>query len=109
MKEGLDKSVHVDLSRPLLCFCKIGSAPRVLRQRHAGGVGIAALGAEEIHLFLRQADGHLAVIDAFAVQAGDDVDIGLASGFQRTGAHEFYERLGYQKTSLWFRKNIECC
>ena len=33
--------------------------------------------------------------------------IGLASGFQRTGAHEFYERLGYQKTSFWFRKNIE--
>ena len=35
--------------------------------------------------------------------------IGLASGFQRTSAHEFYEHLGYQKTSLWFRKNIECC
>lgn len=33
--------------------------------------------------------------------------IGLASGFQRTGAHEFYERLGYTKTSFWFRKNIE--
>ncbi len=33
--------------------------------------------------------------------------IGLASGFQRTGAHAFYERLGYQKTSFWFRKAIE--
>ena len=33
--------------------------------------------------------------------------IGLASGFQRTGAHEFYERLGYQKTSFWFRKDIK--
>lgn len=33
--------------------------------------------------------------------------IGLASGFQRTGAHAFYERLGYQKTSYWFRKNME--
>lgn len=32
--------------------------------------------------------------------------IGLASGFQRTGAHEFYERLGYQKLSFWFRKSI---
>ncbi len=32
--------------------------------------------------------------------------IGLASGFQRTGAHEFYERLGYQKLSFWFRKEI---
>ena len=33
--------------------------------------------------------------------------IGLASGFQRTGAHEFYEHLGYRKTSFWFRKNID--
>ncbi|MDE7222147.1 MAG: GNAT family N-acetyltransferase [Acetatifactor sp.] len=32
--------------------------------------------------------------------------IGLASGFQRIGAHEFYERLGYQKLSFWFRKTI---
>lgn len=30
--------------------------------------------------------------------------IGLASGFQRTKAHEFYEHLGYQKSSFWFRK-----
>ncbi len=32
--------------------------------------------------------------------------IGLASGFQRTGAHEFYERLGYEKSSFWFSKRI---
>ena len=32
--------------------------------------------------------------------------IGLASGFQRTEAHEFYERLGYQKTSFRFSKRI---
>ena len=32
--------------------------------------------------------------------------IGLASGFQRTNAHEFYEHLGYQKLSYWFRKRI---
>ena len=32
--------------------------------------------------------------------------IGLASGFQRTGAHKFYEHLGYQKLSFWFRKRI---
>lgn len=32
--------------------------------------------------------------------------IGLASGFQRTGAHKFYESLGYQKLSFWFRKEI---
>ena len=28
-------------------------------------------------------------------------------GFQRTGAHRFYEHLGYQKSSFWFRKNVE--
>ncbi len=33
--------------------------------------------------------------------------IGLASGFQRTNAHEFYEHLGYQKLSFWFRKNLQ--
>ena len=32
--------------------------------------------------------------------------IGLASGFNRTEAHEFYEHLGYQKLSFWFRKRI---
>ena len=31
--------------------------------------------------------------------------IGLASGFQRTDAHAFYEHLGYRKTSFWLRKN----
>lgn len=34
--------------------------------------------------------------------------IGLASGFQRTSAHEFYEHLGYRKTSFWIRKDIKC-
>ncbi len=32
--------------------------------------------------------------------------IGLASGFLRKGAHEFYERLGYHKSSFWFSKRI---
>lgn len=32
--------------------------------------------------------------------------VGLASGFERKGAHEFYKRLGYKKTSLWFRKKV---
>ncbi len=32
--------------------------------------------------------------------------VGLASGFGRTGAHGFYELLGYRKTSFYFRKNI---
>lgn len=32
--------------------------------------------------------------------------IGLASGFGRTDAHAFYEHLGYQKLSYWFRKKF---
>lgn len=32
--------------------------------------------------------------------------IGLASGFQRTGAHEFYEHLGYHKSSFWLSKRV---
>lgn len=32
--------------------------------------------------------------------------VGLASGFQRTDAHAFYEHLGYQKLSFWFRKRM---
>ena len=44
-------------------------------------------------------------VEKLAVERGASA-IGLASGFQRTGAHEFYERLGYRKTSFWFRKNI---
>lgn len=31
---------------------------------------------------------------------------GLASGFQRTDAHKFYEHLGNQKLSFYFRKRI---
>ena len=44
-------------------------------------------------------------VEKLAVERGASF-IGLASGFQRTGAHEFYEHLGYQKTSFWFRKAI---
>lgn len=32
--------------------------------------------------------------------------VGITSGFQRTEAHEFYEHLGYQKTSFWISKRI---
>ena len=31
--------------------------------------------------------------------------IGLATGMGRTEAHAFYERMGYQKTSFWYRKD----
>ena len=33
--------------------------------------------------------------------------IGLASGFSREDAHRFYEMMGYQKTSYWFRKRLK--
>ena len=32
--------------------------------------------------------------------------IALASGFNRSDAHAFYEHLGYKKTSFWFRKKL---
>ena len=44
-------------------------------------------------------------VEQLAAQCGASM-IGLASGFQRTDAHTFYEHLGYQKTSFWFRKDI---
>ena len=31
--------------------------------------------------------------------------IGLATGMGRTEAHAFYERMGYRKTSFWYRKD----
>ena len=31
--------------------------------------------------------------------------IGLATGMGRTDAHTFYERMGYRKTSFWYRKD----
>ena len=33
--------------------------------------------------------------------------LGLATGIRRQEAHAFYEHLGWQKTSYWFRKNLE--
>lgn len=42
-------------------------------------------------------------VERFAVERGAPY-VGLASGLRRTDAHEFYEHLGYQKNSYWFRK-----
>ena len=33
--------------------------------------------------------------------------VGLASGFSREDAHQFYEMMGYQKTSYWYHKRLE--
>ena len=64
--------------------------------------GIAVLPA-----FQRRGIGKMLMerVEQLAKERGASA-IGLASGFQRTGAHEFYERLGYHKTSFWFRKDV---
>ncbi len=45
-------------------------------------------------------------VERWAVEQGAPY-IGLASGIRREGAHDFYEHLGYRKTSYWFRKNLQ--
>lgn len=57
--------------------------------------------------FQRQGIGKMlmARVETLARERGASA-ISLASGFQRTGAHAFYECLGYRKTSFWFRKNL---
>lgn len=47
----------------------------------------------------------MAYVEELAKERGSSL-VELASGFQRTEAHEFYERLGYQKTSVRFSKRI---
>ena len=32
--------------------------------------------------------------------------IGLATGFQRTSAHAFYEKLGFESGSYWYNKML---
>ena len=44
-------------------------------------------------------------VEELAGERGSSL-VELASGFQRTEAHEFYERLGYQKTSFRFSKRM---
>ncbi|MBR6185312.1 MAG: GNAT family N-acetyltransferase [Clostridia bacterium] len=45
-------------------------------------------------------------VERFAVKQGAPY-VGLASGINRVEAHAFYGNSGYQKTSYWFRKNLE--
>ena len=40
-----------------------------------------------------------------AVQNGTRY-LGLASGLMRENAHQFYEHMGYVKTSYWFGKRV---
>ena len=44
-------------------------------------------------------------VEELASKSGTS-NIGLASGLQRTQAHEFYEHLGYNKGSYYFSKMI---
>ena len=48
----------------------------------------------------------LEAIERFAVERGAPY-VGLASGIRRADAHEFYEHLGYRKTSYWFRRDLK--
>lgn len=41
-----------------------------------------------------------------SAKANGTMYLGLASGLQRKTAHAFYEHMGYQKTSYWFRKRL---
>ena len=45
-------------------------------------------------------------VERWALEQGAPY-VGLASGTGRTEAHNFYEHLGYRKTSYWFRKNLQ--
>ncbi len=45
-------------------------------------------------------------VERFAIENGAPY-VGLASGISRVEAHAFYGNSGYQKTSYWFRKNLE--
>lgn len=48
----------------------------------------------------------LEAIERFAVERSAPY-VGLASGIRRADAHEFYEHLGYRKTSYWFRRDLK--
>ena len=83
------------------------TAVKVLAVGHPGGyVKMNGLGV--IGEYRHQGIGKLLMdrVEEWAVKQGAPY-VGLASGIRRTDAHAFYEHIGYQKTSFWFRKNIK--
>ena len=83
------------------------TAVKVLAVGHPGGyVKMNGLGV--LPEYRRRGIGRMLMerVEKWAVERGAPY-IGLASGIGRTEAHEFYERLGYNKTSYWFRKRLK--
>ena len=83
------------------------TAVKVLAIGHPGSyVKMNGLGV--ISEYRRRGIGKLLMerAESWAAQQGAPY-VGLASGIRRTDAHAFYERIGYSKTSFWFRRNIK--
>ena len=83
------------------------TAVKVLAVGHPGGY-IKMNGLGVLPEYRRRGIGKMLMtrVEQLAVQEGAPY-IGLASGIRRADAHAFYERLGFRKTSFWFRKNLE--
>ena len=84
----------------------LAAAVKVLAVGHPGGY-IKMNGLGVIPEYRRRGIGRMLMeqVGQFAAEQGAPY-VGLASGIGRTEAHAFYERLGYQKTSYWFRKSL---
>ena len=73
---------------------------------HPGGYfKVNGLGVKEEYRRKGIGKALLEAAETIAIDSGAPY-IGLASGFSREDAHAFYERLGYKKTSYWFRKKL---
>ena len=85
----------------------LAAAVKVLAIGHPGGYvkmnGIGVLPAYRGQGIGKQLMEH---VERFAAEQGA-LYVGLASGISRAEAHAFYERIGYRKTSYWFRKSLE--
>ena len=85
----------------------LAAAVKVLAIGHPGGYvkmnGIGVLPEYRHQGIGKQLMEH---VERFAVEQGAPY-VGLASGINRAEAHAFYERIGYRKTSYWFRKSLE--
>ena len=82
----------------------LAAAVKVLAIDHPGGY-IKMNGLGVLPAYRRQGIGRMLMkrVEQMALEQGAPY-VGLASGVTRTEAHAFYERLGYRKTSFWFRK-----
>ena len=84
----------------------LAAAVKVLAIGHPGGyVKMNGLGV--LPVYRKRGIGRMLLerVEQMAAEIGAPY-VGLASGIHRTEAHAFYERMGYRKTSWWFRKNL---